>query len=89
MNWEPTAGQTWALRWLSVAPQWNMAAPNEANFPWTRSTWSGKKYDKSLIGENDHDGFLGEYLPQVHYMTKAEFEALGRTVSYTRIPKWK
>lgn len=90
VNWGPTAAHTWTLRWLSVAPQWNMAiAPNEANLPWTKTTWSGKNYDKSLIGENDHDGFLGEYLPKVHYMTKAEFEALGSPVDSASVPAWK
>jgi hypothetical protein len=90
VNWGPTAGHTWTLRWLSVAPEWNMGiAPNERNLTWSKSTWSGKNYDKKLIGENDHDGFLGEYLPEVHYMSRKEFEALGSSVNYFRIPKWK
>lgn len=90
VNWGPTASQTWSLRWMSVAPEWNMAkSPNEANLPWTKATWSGKNYDQGLIGQNDHRGFLGEYLPQVHYMTKAEFEALGSSVYSTSLPVWK
>lgn len=90
VNWGPTATHAWSLRWLSVAPEWNMAiAPNEANLPWTKTTWSGKNYDKSLVGENDRDGFLGEYLPKVHYMTKAKFEALGTHVDFTIVPTWK
>jgi hypothetical protein len=77
VNWGPTATHSWTLRWMSVAPEWNMPiAPNEVNLPWTKTTWSGKRYDKSLIGENNRNGFLGEYLPQVHYMTKAQFEGL-------------
>lgn len=90
VNWGPTAAHTWTLRWMSVAPEWNMAiAPNQANLSWTKTTWSGKHYDKRLIGENDHDGFLGEYLPQVHYMTKTEFEALGKRVNSASVPVWK
>lgn len=90
VNWGPTADHVWTLRWLSVAPEWNMAiAPNEANLLWTKTTWSGKNYDKSLIGENGHNGFLGEYLPKVHYMTKAKFEALGSPVDSASVPVWK
>lgn len=90
VNWGPTAVQSWTLRWLSVASQWNMAiAPNEVNLPWAKTTWSAKSYDASLVGENDHNGFLGEYLPRVHYMTKQQFEALGRRVNPINVPVWQ
>jgi hypothetical protein len=90
VNWGPTASHVWSLRWMSIAPQWNMAiAPNEANLPWTKSTWSGKSYDPNLIGRNNHQGVLGEYLPKVHYMTKREFEALGRSVNANNVPVWR
>ncbi len=90
VNWGPTASQSWSLRWLSVAPEWNMnIAPNEVNLPWSTSTWSGKNYNKKLTGENNHNGFLGEYQPEVHYMSKKQFEALGNIVNYDSIPKWK
>ncbi|NEQ52417.1 MAG: hypothetical protein F6K11_20120 [Leptolyngbya sp. SIO3F4] len=90
VNWGPTAAHTWTLRWLSVAPEWSMdIAPNEMNLPWSRTSLSGRAYDNKLIGENTHRGFLGDYLPRVHYMTTKEFEALGNSVTYSDIPVWK
>lgn len=90
VDWGPTASHTWTLRWLSVAPEWNMnIAPNEANLPWSKTAWSGKNYDNSLIGENNHNSFLGEYLPVVHYMSKKEFEALGPSIAAQQVPIWE
>lgn len=90
VNWGPTASQSWTLRWLSVAPEWNMAiSPNEFNLPWSKTTWSAKRYDSRLVGDNNHNGFLGEYLPQVHYLTKAEFEKLGSPVKPNNVPAWR
>jgi hypothetical protein len=90
VNWGPTALQGWTLRWLSVAPEWTMPiAPNEANLPWSRAAWSGKNFDRNLIGQNHHRGYLGEYLPEVHYMSKEDFEALGPIVQANQVPAWR
>ena len=89
LDWGPTALQSWTLRWMSVAPEWNMSiAPNEANLPWTKTSWSGKNYNNNLIGVNNHNGYLGEYLPEVHYMTKKQFESLNSPVEAAHVPTW-
>jgi hypothetical protein len=90
VNWGPTTLQSWTLRWLSVAPEWNMSiAPNEENLPWTTSAWSGKNFNPRLTAVNNQQGYLGEYQPEVHYMSRAAFEALGSQVSATDVPVWR
>jgi hypothetical protein len=32
---------------------------------------------------------MGEYLPRVHYMTKAQFEALGAKPRADTVPVWR
>ena len=90
LNWGNIPTHSFTLRWMSVAPEWNMPiAPNEANLPWTKTSWSGKNLDTKLIHENNHNGFLGWYLPQVHYLTREEFETLGAKVNAAQVPVWK
>ncbi|MEM9450774.1 MAG: hypothetical protein AAFY17_06200 [Cyanobacteria bacterium J06642_11] len=92
VDWGPTAVQSWNLRWMTVHPEWNdtsIPVPDEANMSWATSTWSGSRYNPELIGRNNHDGFLREYLPRVHYMTKSEFEALGSNVRPETLPIWR
>ncbi|MDZ8184139.1 MAG: hypothetical protein RMX96_04655 [Nostoc sp. ChiSLP02] len=89
VNWGPTANVTWTLRWISVYPDWDFAlTPDDRRMGWA-SDWASKRYDRSLIGNNSHDGALGEYLPRVHYMSKADFEKLGNSVKPDKIPIWQ
>lgn len=88
--WGPGNNYSWTLRWMSVEPNWAFnLSPDENLLKWSKTSWSGAEYDPSLIGENDHDGILGEYLPRVHYMDKSEFEALGNDFYARDIPVWE
>jgi hypothetical protein len=90
VDWGQTTSQSLSLRWISVGPEWNMPiAPNEINLPWSKTAWSGSQYDMRLIGTNNHNGFLGEYLPVAHYLTKEEFQKLGNKFRWKDIPEWK
>ncbi len=87
--WGPGAEYSWTLRWMSVEPKWAFKlSPDEELLKWSETSWSGANYDPGLIGENDHDGVLKEYLPRVHYMKKSKFEALGNNFSAEDIPVW-
>ncbi len=89
INWGHTNTQAITLRWISVSPDWEFEfTPNELNLPWSKTTWSGSQYDKSIIGTNK-PGFLKQYHPIKHYMSKERFEALGNTITSEKIPKWK
>ena len=89
VNWGPTSVQTWTLRWLSVAPQWIFSkTPHEKNLGWATDP-NATCYNPALLGGNSHDGWLGDYLPKVHYLSKTDFEALGIRVTPSRIPVWQ
>lgn len=77
------------MRWLCVAPDWRFPlAPHEHNLDWAHSEWTGSQYDSTLIGVNWHNGFMQCYLPRIHLLSKAEFEALGAGLTYEDIPIW-
>jgi hypothetical protein len=77
------------MRWLCVAPDWRFSlAPQEHNLDFAHSDWSGTQYDSTLLEVNWRHGFMQCYLPRVHYMSKAEFEALGSDLSAEKIPVW-
>jgi hypothetical protein len=89
VNWGPISQLGLIIRWMSVAPHWMMAQnPHENNLPWTTTAWSGKNYNQGLIGYNNHNGFLGEYQPKIHYMTREVFETLPSPVSGKTVPEW-
>lgn len=77
------------MRWVCVAPDWRFSlAPHEHNLDYLHSDWSSPLYDSTLIGVNWRNGFMKCYLPRVHYMTKAQFEALGNNLDAEKIPVW-
>jgi hypothetical protein len=77
------------MRWVCVAPDWYFPlAPHENNIDYKHSSWSSPSYDSTLLGVNWRNGFMKCYLPRVHYMTKAEFEALGSNLDAEKIPIW-
>jgi hypothetical protein len=89
VNWGPTTNVSWTLRWMSVYPNWDFGlTPDDRKIGWS-SDWASKRYDPSIIGQNSHNGVLGEYLPEVHYMTKASFENLGNSLKPEKIPVWQ
>jgi len=86
--WGPKAMQTLTVRWMSIIPEEHIPeyAPHE--IPWSTGAWSQPAYDASLVGKNE-PGALGPYHPVIHYMTRKEFEALGRRVDPVSVPAWK
>ncbi len=77
------------MRWVNVSEHWTFPyAPQEHNLTWAKSDWAGSAYDSTLIGVNWRNGYMKCYLPVVHYMTKAEFEALGNNLKAEDIPIW-
>ncbi|WP_046243775.1 hypothetical protein [Hymenobacter terrenus] len=91
LDWGPQAHGGWTIRWLHVFPDWKdlKITPDEANLPARFSDWASTTYNPALTGRNDQSGFLGEYQPQVHYLTKFDFEALGNGFSPRQVPVWK
>ncbi len=90
VNWGPISSASFILRWVSVMPEWSCPFdPHENNLPWEKCDLAGSEYDPSLIGKNNHKGFMGEYLPKIHYMTRQEFENLGSNITPEKIPEWK
>jgi hypothetical protein len=76
-------------RWTCVAPEWYFPlAPHENNLSYSIAEWSSPNYDSTLIGLNWRNGFMQCYLPKIHYMTKAEFEEIGSTVTAENVPVW-
>lgn len=89
-EWGEPASQGFVLRWVSVMPEWYLPqyAPDQNNIPWKLGAWSENTYDKSLVGKNE-PGIMGPYHPVIHYMTKQDFEALGKKpLKPQDIPKW-
>jgi F5/8 type C domain/Secretion system C-terminal sorting domain len=77
------------MRWVCLAPEWNfLRSPHENHLDWAHSDWAGSQYDSTLIGVNWRNGFMQCYLPKVHYMSRAEFEALGNGLKAEKIPVW-
>lgn len=89
VNWSPTAKVTWTVRWMTVHPEWDSAISSTvARLGW-QADWASKQYNPALIGRNSHQGLLGEYLPRIHYLSKAEFERLGASPRADQIPLWQ
>lgn len=77
------------IRWLCIAPDWRFSlAPHEHNLDFAHSDYSATQYDKTLVGTNWRNGFMQCYLPKVHYLSKAEFEAIGTSVNAENVPVW-
>jgi hypothetical protein len=91
VDWGTIATQGWVLRWLTVFPDWKDLAivPDVTNLPYETTSWLSPQYDPSLMGFNTRNSKLGDYLPVVHYLTKAEFESLGDDLNPQTIPKWQ
>jgi hypothetical protein len=90
-DWGSAAPQTLILRWMSVMPEWYLDthSPHENNVPWRKAGWSQEEFDPSLFMEN-RPGMMGPYHPIIHYMTKEEFEAIGKKPIRPRdVPRWK
>jgi hypothetical protein len=91
VDWGTIATQGWVLRWLSVFPDWKdlNIVPDVTNLPYEKTSWLSPQYDPSWMGFNNRNSKLGDYLPVVHYLTKAEFESLGGNLNPQTIPEWQ
>jgi hypothetical protein len=89
VDWGTQSSHGLLMRWVCVDDQWSFPlSPHENHLSWARSDWSGSQYDSTLIGTNWRNGFLQCYLPRVHLLTVAEFEALGNALNAERVPVW-
>ena len=92
VDWGRLGMVSWTLRWMTVAPEWEgrgVPHPTERALTWGRTAWSSETFDWDVVSRNNREGFLGAYQPVVHYMTRAEFEALGGgTITPEDLPKW-
>ena len=90
VNWGLVSAVGWVIRWLSVFPEWSFErAPDQGHLGWA-TDWASLRYDRNLLGCNDQRGFLGEYQPVVHYLSRGEFEALGDGfIGPARVPVWR
>jgi hypothetical protein len=89
VNWGTQSTHGLLMRWVCVAPDWTFPfAPQEHHLSWAKSDWSASQYDSTLIGVNWRNGFMQCYLPKIHYLSKAEFEALGNDLNAEKIPVW-
>jgi len=89
VNWGPTMNQGLVIRFLSVAQGWDFdKTPDEIHLPYAGSSYASPTYDNTLLYQNWHKGWLGCFLPRIHYMKRSEFEALGNGFDVTEIPIW-
>jgi hypothetical protein len=89
VDWGTQSSHGIMMRWVCVAPEWHFAlSPHENHLDWAHSDWAGSQYDSTLLGVNWRNGFMQCYLPKVHLMTVAEFEALGSNLNAEKIPVW-
>jgi hypothetical protein len=77
------------LRWMTVHPDWSFPLdPDEVHTGWNAEK-SSLSYNPALMGMNNQNGFLKDYQPEVHYLTKQQFEALGSNLNANTIPVWQ
>jgi hypothetical protein len=85
----PASAQSFVIRWMSVYPDHAMEdyAPTDEAIPWEIGAWSQPGYDPSAI-----ENRMGPYYPQIHYLSRAEFEALGCPdggIDASSLPPWQ
>ena len=95
MPWRDVTQQSLFMRYLSVEDPQNPSqdwafeyTPDERFLPPAETGTLGADYDENLIGLNSHEGAMGEYVPKLSYLSRADFEALGGAVSFSTIPEW-
>lgn len=89
VNWGPTNELGLIIRYLTVSPEWDFPlSPHELHLPAAVSDWTGSRYDKTLLEQNHHKGFMQAYLPRIVVMSKEQFEALGNQLRPEEVPVW-
>ena len=90
VDWGAGPKVSWTLRWLSVAPEWIAPTAPTAAKVGPDGDWAHPAFDPDAMWKrNSFDGVMGEYQPRVHYLTTAEFEALGARVRPGDVPLWR
>lgn len=89
-DWGPSSRQSFTVRWISGMPEWHASpwAPDGNNMPWAKSDWAQPKeqFDPNLLSRNSRECFMRDHHILVHYMTKAQFEALGAKADPRNLP---
>jgi hypothetical protein len=89
VDWGPVTTQKLTVRSMAIGPQWwdaNVALGQES-FPWVGTDWATRKFDPALLFTNDRRvAKQGDYFFQIHYMTRAQFEALGSAIVAKQLP---
>jgi hypothetical protein len=89
VDWGTQSNMGILMRYLNISPEWTFPlAPQENHLDFSHSDWSATLYDSSLLGLNWRHGFMRCFIPKVHYMSRAEFEALGDQTRAETIPAW-
>jgi hypothetical protein len=88
VNWGPDGTADFRWRWMSVGPEWTFAQSPDETHLGRASDWASESYNPNLIGKNNRTGWMGHYLPNLHYMDKSVFANLGTNVRWNQIPIW-
>jgi hypothetical protein len=90
VDWGPVSTANFNLRWMTVDGGWKdrTITPDDSKISYARASWFDENYDQSLVGINGRSTVMGPYLPAYRYMTKGQFEALGRRPNVASIPLW-
>jgi hypothetical protein len=90
VDWGPIGAANFTLRWLTVDGGWKdkKIAPDDTKVSYAQASWFDENYDQSLVGLNGRSAVMGPYLPAYRYMTKNQFEGLGRRPNVTSMPLW-
>ncbi|MEN0004460.1 MAG: discoidin domain-containing protein [Bacteroidota bacterium] len=87
VSWGPTMELGLIMRYVNIADDWEFEySPNTFHLPWSTGNLASPTFDSTLIFQNWHKGFMNCYLPRVHIMKKAQFEALGNSFQVDDIP---
>jgi hypothetical protein len=86
VNWGPNSDTQWTWRWVSISSDWYFdKTPDETRLTWLNTGYDSPQYNNSLIGNNTHTGWMGEYQPVSNYMSKSCFENLGSPVTWDKV----
>lgn len=90
VDWGVSPKVSWTLRWLSVHAEWSSESAPSPGRVGAHGDWAHPGFDEEKMWlRNDFAGLMGEYQPRVHYLSVAEFEALGDVLRPTDLPIWR
>ncbi len=77
VDWGPMANVAIMARYLTVGPEWTFPKLPTETATGRATDGQSANYNPALLDVNKQTGFMGEYQPIAHYMTKAQFQGLG------------